>query len=374
MPTANELLRDATISHQVDLAQYSAGVVRRMIGVLNATDADLVAALLAALERLDADSFTVERLELVLQSVRAVNAAAYERVQRALTEELRAFAAVEADAQLALIEQAVPQQVAQAYSFVRVDPAQVYAAAMARPFQGRLLRQWFEDLQDARVQKRLRDVIAIGYTAGKPTDQIVREIKGTKSNRYTDGFLNWDRQQLRTVVHSAIQHLAANVEDATARENADIVKGRQWLSTLDLRTTEMCRIRDRKLYTNDVRPKPVGHSIPWLAGPGKIHWGCRSTSTLVLKSLAEITGLDLPDATPGTRASMDGQVPADTTYSEWIQRQPAERQDEVVGPTRGKLMRDGKLPFDAFYTNRGEYLTLDKLRARHARAFERAGL
>ena len=49
MPTANEALRDATISHQVDLAQYTAHVLRRMVGVLNRSDADLMAALSDAL-------------------------------------------------------------------------------------------------------------------------------------------------------------------------------------------------------------------------------------------------------------------------------------------------------------------------------------
>lgn len=95
----------------------------------------------------------------------------------------------------------------------------------------------------------------------------------------------------------------------------------------------------------------------------------------MLKSLAEITGLDIrADWPESTRASMDGQVPKATTYGEWLQRQTAARQDEVVGPTRGRLMREGKLPFDALYTNRGEYLTLEKLRERHPGAFRRAGV
>jgi hypothetical protein len=53
---------------------------------------------------------------------------------------------------------------------------------------------------------------------------------------------------------------------------------------------------------------------------------------------------------------------------------PAARQDEIVGPTRGALMRSGKLPFDSLYTDRGEYLTLDQLRERNAAAFKRAGV
>lgn len=374
MATANELLRDATISHQVDLSQYSTSVVRRMVALLNRVDADLVAALAVALERLDPDSFTVERLELVLENVRAINAQAYARIERELTAELRELADVEADAQHAMLVSAVPAQVATSITFVRVDPERVYVAAMARPFQGRLLRDWMKSLADTRIQKRMRDVIANGFVSGQSVDQIVRAIRGTRAQGYADGFLQRDRRELEVVVRTAIQHLASTVRDRTAEANADVVRGRQWLATLDLRTTEMCRIRDRLLYTNEDRPRPIGHSMPWLAGPGRIHWGCRSTSTLVLRSLADIPGVSIRDYSPTTRESMDGQVPAQTTYGEWLQRQSAARQDEVVGPTRGALMRQGKLPFDSFYTDRGQWLTLDDLRKRHPRAFSDAGL
>lgn len=374
MPTANKALRDATISHQVDLAQYTAHVLRRMVGVLNRSDADLMAALSDALSRLDTESFSVERLELVLASVRAVNVAAYQALERELTEELARFAAVEAEAQHAMLVDAVPDQVAARVNFVRVEPAQVYAAAMARPFQGRLLREWARSLEAGRLQ-RVRDTIAIGFTTGKTVDQMAREIRGTRSAGYADGILQIDRRNAQAVVRTAVQHLAATVQQRTFAENADVVKAITWSATLDTRTSEICRIRDRKQYSNTQAHKPLGHSLPWLAGPGRSHWGCRSAQTPVLKALAELSGLDIGEDWPqSTRASMDGQVPGATTYGEWLQRQSPKRQDEVVGPTRGKLMREGKLPFDSLYTNRGEYLTLEKLRERHPGAFRRAGV
>ncbi len=67
-----------------------------------------------------------------------------------------------------------------------------------------------------------------------------------------------------------------------------------------------------------------------------------------------------------TRASMDGQVPADMTYGQWFTRQSAARQDEIVGPARGQLFREGKITFDRFSDDRGRWLTLDQLRSRIA--------
>ena len=71
---------------------------------------------------------------------------------------------------------------------------------------------------------------------------------------------------------------------------------------------------------------------------------------------------------------MDGQVAADMSYADWIKKQPASRQDQILGADRGKLLRDGGLTLDKFYNDKGVYLTLDELRRRDAAAFKRAGV
>ena len=75
-----------------------------------------------------------------------------------------------------------------------------------------------------------------------------------------------------------------------------------------------------------------------------------------------------------TRASLDGQVPADKSYAQWIKEQSAARQDEVLGVTRGKLLREGGLKMEDLYSFRGEFLTLDELRKKEYGAFKKAGI
>ncbi|MEE4461546.1 hypothetical protein V2S84_05310, partial [Azotobacter chroococcum] len=96
----------------------------------------------------------------------------------------------------------------------------------------------------------------------------------------------------------------------------------------------------------------------------------RSTSAPVTKSWRELS-IPLDEMSPGERASMDGQVPAETTYSQWLQRQSAARQDQILGPERGRLLREGGLRLEDFYSDRGAWLTLDELRKRDAEAFAR---
>lgn len=57
-------------------------------------------------------------------------------------------------------------------------------------------------------------------------------------------------------------------------------------------------------------------------------------------------------------------MPQSTTYAEWLGRQSAARQDEILGPERGKLLRQDKLKLDDFYNDKGVFLTLEQLRER----------
>lgn len=371
MPSVNFTLREEEIAHQVNLNRFSTGVVRRIIALLNKVDAELAAALQVALDSLPADSFTVERLEMLLGSVRAINLRAYEAVGRQLTAELRDLAMYEANYQRQLFESVIPAQVIAQVGIAQTPVEQVYGAALARPFQGRLLSEWSTSIEADRMG-RIRDAIRMGYVEGQTIQQMVQRVRGTRARGYGDGIIEIDRRNAEAVVRTAIGHTAGFVRDRFYEDNTDLIKAVVWTSTLDSRTTETCRLRDGKQYA-PLTHRPIGHSYPWLGGPGKAHWQCRSTSVPVTKSFREL-GIDIDDLPPAERASMDGQVPAETTYAQWIKRQPAARQDDILGPTRGALMRRGGLTLEKFATDKGRWLSLDELRERDAAAFRKAGL
>lgn len=371
MATVNEQILDATIDHAVDLQQYSNGVVRRVIGVLNKVDSDLFARLTEALSRLDPQSFSVQRLDALLDSARALNLQAYRQVEKALTDELREFALYESQYQLQLFESTVPIQVRAYVAIAPVSVQQVYSAALAQPFRGRLLAEWAKSVEADRMV-RIRDAIRIGYVEGQTVDEIVRRLRGTRAKGYSDGIIEIDRRNAESVVRTALSHTAGVTRDRFYEANTDLIKALEWVSTLDSRTTPECRVRDGLQY-EPVTHKPVGHKVPWLSGPGRIHWGCRSTSVPVTKSWREL-GIDIDEMDESTRASMDGQVPAQVSYGDWLTRQSARRQDQILGATRGRLLREGGVKPDRFYNERGRYLTLDELHEKDAAAFRRAGL
>ncbi|HBS1053211.1 hypothetical protein HPN94_01870 [Klebsiella pneumoniae] len=370
MATANDKLQDESIAHAIWIARYSTSVANRMIKILNDSDAELTARLLVAMDSLDAESFTVSRLESLLVSVRALNRDVVQSMSESLAGELQELAQHEAGYQMSLFQFAIPDDVLALHPLVGISPDAVYAAAMAKPFQGRLLSEWADNLEADRMA-RISNTVRQGFLLGDTHEQIARKVRGHANRGYQDGALQMSRANAGSIAKTAVGHLAATARKSFADANDDILKGKQWLSTLDNKTSKDCRIRDRLKYTLD--NKPIGHKVPYLQGPGKIHFCCRSTETYILKSSEEL-GIKVGEIKDSSRASMDGQIPADTNYQDWFSRQSFTRQAEIVGETRARLIRDGGMSPDEFYNDKGEWLTLDQLRERDDQAFRDAGL
>lgn len=346
-------LLDHTIRHSVNLTQYSNYVLGKMIRILNKSDADLLAQLNAALADVDASNFKISRLNSLLASVSKVNAEAYAQLYSGLTAELRAYVEPEGQFQYDLYKSVVPVD----FAVAAVVPEQVYAAAMAEPMQGRLLKEWAAGLSDTRL-RRIKDAIAIGYAQGKTSSEIVRELFGSKVLGYIDGLLNTDRRSVEAIVRTALSHTAQTTRNRFYDANASILGDLIWVSTLDGRTSQDCRARDQHRYTQ--AHAPVEHSLPWLAGPGRLHWQCRSSSIALLRGQKSLTG---------TRSSDGGYVDVNTSYADWLKQQSSTVQDEVLGKARGEKYRAGGMEIKDFQNDKGRMITLKELAARDARGF-----
>lgn len=364
-PTINDRLQDEAITHAVYVARYGTGAANKMNRLLNAADDELSALLLKTLEGVDAAGYSERRLTALLASVRRLNGKTYKAVIKSLQSELAAFAAHESGYQYTLFADLLPEYVLNRFNLHAIAPDQLYAASVSRPFQGRLLSEWGKKLEADRL-KKITDAVRMGYLLNEPTEQITRRVVGTMAQNREDGAIQASRRDLAAVTRTAVSHIASTSRQKFAKANSDIVKGKQWLSTLDTRTTTICIIRDRLMYSID--GKPIGHKIPYLRGPGRAHFCCRSTETLVLKSWREM-GISVDEMPPGTRASMDGQQPAETTYAQWLARQSFARQKTVLGDTRARLLQAGKLTVPEFYNDKGEFLTLEQLRRLEPQAF-----
>ncbi len=222
------------------------------------------------------------------------------------------------------------------------------------------MRQWFSSQASAK-QRGIQEVIEQGVATGETIDQMVRRIR--KGGDLQRGIIEISRNHAESVVRTAVSHTTQGVRDAFYGENSDLIKGVQWLSTLDGRTSPMCMVRDGKQY--NLKREPVGHSYPWGGGPGRLHFRCRSTSVPVLKSWREL-GFDADDTSAGERASMDGAVPPKTTFDEFLRRK-AKRGGgrafvrDVLGRTRAQRFFNGA-KIDRFVDDQGRWKLISALR------------
>jgi SPP1 gp7 family putative phage head morphogenesis protein len=345
----NTAILDALTGHSVGLQALSNTTVRKIIALLNRSDARLF-------ERLARDgggAISRARQEELLNDIRLIVQGLYQEATGALKADLGELAVYEGEFQGDMLRRVVPINL----EWVAPSPYQIIAATNARPFQGRLMREWFTDL-DAQAFARLRNAIRAGVVEGRTIDQMVRELRGTRAQGFKDGILEINRRAAEVTVRTAVAHTANVARSEMYQANRRFIKAVQWRATLDSRTSLYCMAHDGQVYPVDAGPRPPAHP------------NCRSIVSPVLKSLAEmgIKGKALP---PGTRASMDGQVAADMNYDDWLRKKPQAFQEQVLGKAKSKLFRAG-LKLDRFISKAGDELTLDQLKERDAGAWTRA--
>ncbi len=356
----NEEIQDRTIRHMVYLERYKASEVRRIIKELNENILPDIAEklekrLLKILERgSDLGTQTTDRLKQLEKELKKLSDDLANNLQEKLLVDLTELTGNEIEWQAETIKKSL------GFDLETVIPAARSVAKVIKKtsFAGLKLDDWFDTLSRS-TQRNVMTAVNRGIVEGETVDQITRRIRGTKKLNFTDGVFETTRRQAETLTRTTINHATNQARLEFFKENEDILQGMKWISTLDSRTSTICAGLDGKVFPLDKGPRPPAHP------------NCRSTMTAVLKDADELGLTKIP---VGKRASIDGQVPASTTYGQWLKRQPIEVQENVLGVAKAKLFRDGKLPIERFTDANLKPLTLEQLRELEKSAFDRAGL
>jgi len=222
-----------------------------------------------------------------------------------------------------------------------------------RPFVGLVYQDALNEFNE-QSQLLIKNQIRAAFYEGKSIDQIVNSLAGSKGMGFRDGVFGSIRRKLETLVRTSVAATSAMARESVYMANKDKIIGVRWLAVLDGRTSATCRFLDGEIF-------PVGQG----QGP-PAHPNCRSTTIPVIdKRYAKYL-----DGTP-TRPSESGEVSGKLTYGEWLKRQPASFQDEVLGKKKGKLFRSGGLTVDKFVNN-GRELNLAELKAKFPDAWKAA--
>jgi len=182
--------------------------------------------------------------------------------------------------------------------------------------------EWW-NRQSARTFQRFSDVVRQGVMVGTDTPTLTREwLQASKQLR----------RHAEAHVRTSVQSVANAARQQTILANANVVQAVQAVATLDTRTSHICMARDGEVWALDDDNYP---------GPPPWHWNCRSTIVPVLKEFDALNQSDKDKVPQEMRASMDGQVPRNMTYEQWLQTLPEAQQIEALGRKRWELWNNG---------------------------------
>jgi SPP1 gp7 family putative phage head morphogenesis protein len=374
MATANEAWLDALVRHQVGLMRLAPAISDKVNRLLNDSEADIKAQILARAER----GMSTVRLDGLLKSIKLVRQKAWGRVRKEWATRLLEIAKWEPE----FLDETLKAVVPSTLDVTLPTAAALGSMVQATPFEGRVMSDWASRVE-AQDLARIEQQIKIGLHQGQSSRDIASRIVGTVQMRGMDGVTQITRNNANAITRTAVNAISNAAKQAFYAENEHLFDQEVFMAVLDARTTIRCASLDNKKFKLGQGPVPP------------LHWNCRSlrlaiindevignrparefTKQQLLREYSQKEGFRAPkerDGLPsGHKGSYDryarkrmreltGQVPAHTSYQDWLMRQSKAFQDDVLGPKRGELFRSGKFTLDKFVNRNGDKLTIEQL-------------
>ena len=340
-------LNDELLSHHIATLKRASGLGNSVSPYLDR----MKTLVRKAVAGFDSDKRTAARLEKLLDKLSEDMTIPAKEWIAELKDELRSFAKYETSYQAETIGGWVGVNM--------TEPAfsQVWAAAKFNPVVMSATQNYdfMKMMNDWPTDEVSRMVMAVknGFSTGLSTREIIKNVVGD------GGLAGVSQRNAMTIAGSATMHLASNARIEFYNENNDVIIGYAIVATLDIHTTAQCRRLDGTvvLNTDRVKPRPIFHA------------GCRTTTSPKLSPEFDVFDVGAKRAARGADGGQ--QVSQGTTYYDFLKRQPAAFQDEVLGKTKGKVFRNAGLSTEEFRRittdDFGKELTLEQMIARDKR-------
>jgi len=237
---------------------------------------------------------------------------------------------------------------------------------------GKIVEKAFRGLAVDQAE-RFNQVVRTGLLSGETNAQIAKQLIGSlqfgeqaKTVRQLVAAggqaTTVANNQVAALVRTSINQVANMASQQVYQANQDVTKKYRYIATLDTKTSPICRALDGQEFDYGKGPTPPQH------------FNCRSTTVPIIDyaGLKE-QGYDFVPPAPGRRSSMDGPVPAGTSYGKWLYDQPATVKAEVLGKSKvayfDKLTKEhgADNAMAKLVRDDGSELTLDQLRRRYGK-------
>lgn len=341
MATANEEIYRSLVNHGILVQRYSNSEVEKIIRMMNNEVLPQIQMEIIPLANLGTGEEAIERQAKIMSGSAGK---AMDNVMDTLQDDMGVFATAEAEFTKNAVNQNLPEAVA--FSFSKASPEMLRELAFNTPFQGEILSGWARDLNESMQENILRE-LRVGMVQGESIPALTERIIGTEQMAFGDGVWETQLRHAESVTRTAVNHVNTSARRSVYKENEEYLQGLQFLATLDSHTTLVCAEKDNNIYPVDEFPYPP------------LHFNCRSTSVPVLKA-----------TTKSTRASIGGPVSEDIDYEQWLKDNPA-KQEKVLGKTKAKMFRDGKITLSDAVKDKTNTLTLAQIMTKEGISPER---
>lgn len=314
--------------YKINLFRNDAYARSIVLSHLDVVQKELLARIISA----DVANVTKAQLDRLIRDINAIISENYERIDSFLTKSGKELFATAYQVEAVIYNGWLGSQVFSILPTYRLEAVQTVPL-----FNGRALGDWWKR-QESDLKFKLENIVRQGNIIGDTQQNMIKEVARQ---------LNITRNQAETLVRTGNSAIANDAQEYLIEQNADSLEGKQQLSTLDSRTTDMCIVRDLKKWTVD--NKPIGHDLKFRKPP--LHANCRSIVIMLLK-----------DSILSTRASEFGQVDGSFDYSRWLKDQSKSYQERVLGKKRAEWFRDGKLELRQMLNQDDRSLTIKQLR------------
>jgi hypothetical protein len=248
--SANDYLLDAGIKHQIYVQRYAGGQVKDLVKYLDDAQAEILRQLKTVKSL--AESRTLNRK---LNRIVQLQQEALTKLSAELTAKTMDFAEYEADFAVRTMNTAAAAAVTLPAS------EQLRALVTQRPMQLAISGKAGSTVQNVTLDQaarqfagdkasEIRRVIQTGVVEGATVQSLTRDIVSV-TNRH--------KRQAETLVRTSVNHISSEARSAVNQANDDILKGEEWVSVLDGRTTIGCATLDGKILEFNEPPFTPRH-------------------------------------------------------------------------------------------------------------------
>lgn len=412
-PTAGEGVPSVFYRNAIDLNRFSNGIARK----LAQENVNVIVRAVDQLKKIDESkgpSYKAARLRSLIKQTKKTLSTWQEKSVDVMIKDLESVAKVQAGFVEDQLKKALPagmqkqivEEIGYSVQSVAVSPGFAKAVVTNTPTKfnlgqagkfnltakqgaevllpnGETISKAFRGLA-AKQANQFNQIVRTGLLSGEPTPDIVRQLVGNldfgekaktikQLNMAGGEVTKLATHQINTIVRTSVNQVSNAASQSVYKANKKITKEYRYISTLDSRTSTVCRNLDGQIFAYGKGPEPPQH------------FGCRSTTVPVIDYKGNGWPAP-PSVTTAKRASADGPVPANTTYGKWLYDQraktksgnlskftPGPEQIKALGKEKAKYFNRLADKYGAdqamakFMREDGSEVTLKKLESRYGK-------